>query len=190
MCFRRALLAAIGAEPGNVELWQLKASLVDQHEDIVGRIWVPHRPLTIGAAEEKLDQVRRLLGDRARLFDNPPTAQLPAQASSTCTCSAWTTPPPTPDSYARAISGTTARPLHDEPSTAPASPPQASRPECGLVAVSSARQRSPAQRSLCRTGNTQRKRLRPGFLHQQSSWHSHLIAPRRSCAWPISAAPT
>ncbi|MBA3400400.1 MAG: hypothetical protein H0U05_00275 [Actinobacteria bacterium] len=70
LCFRRALLQAIDAEPSNAELRKLDASLRDQHEDIVRAIWIPHRPLTIGAAEEKLDQVSRLLGDRARLFEN------------------------------------------------------------------------------------------------------------------------
>lgn len=46
-----------------------------------------------------------------------------------------------------------------------------------------------AQRKLCPTGTVQRKRLSPGLLHQQSCLQSHLIAPRRSCAWPIRAAP-
>lgn len=41
LCFRRALLAAIDAEPDNGELRQLAASLADQHDDIVRAIWVP-----------------------------------------------------------------------------------------------------------------------------------------------------
>ncbi len=72
LCFRRALLHAIDVEHDNTELRALAASLEDQHEDIIRAIWVPHRPLTVGAAEEKLDQVGRLLGDRARLFENLP----------------------------------------------------------------------------------------------------------------------
>ncbi len=45
------------------------------------------------------------------------------------------------------------------------------------------------QRNVCPSGNVQRKKLSPGILHQQCSEQSHVIAPRRSCAWPLSAAP-
>jgi hypothetical protein len=50
--------------------------------------------------------------------------------------------------------------------------------------------RGAGQRGLCRKGNTQRKRLSPGRLHQHSGWHPQEIAPLRSRAWPMRAAAT
>jgi len=72
LTFRLALREARQAEPNNAELATLQAQLDKERTDIWRVLTEPHQPLTIATVEETLDQVRRLLGDRARLFENLP----------------------------------------------------------------------------------------------------------------------
>jgi hypothetical protein len=71
LCFRRALRAEIEAT-GSPELVMLESALNKEREQIWRELTEPHKPLSIGAVEDNLDQVQRLLGDRARLFGNLP----------------------------------------------------------------------------------------------------------------------
>jgi hypothetical protein len=50
----------------------LESSLDGEREQIWRKLGEPHKPLSIASVEEKLDQVQRTLGDRARLFGNLP----------------------------------------------------------------------------------------------------------------------
>ena len=71
LCFRRALRAEIEAA-GSPELVMLESALNKEREQIWRELTEPHKPLSIGAVEDNLDHVKRILGDRARLFGNLP----------------------------------------------------------------------------------------------------------------------
>lgn len=71
LTFRRVLRAEIEAS-GVAELVMLESSLDGERDQIWRELSEPHKPLSIAGVEEKLDQVQRTLGDRARLFGNLP----------------------------------------------------------------------------------------------------------------------
>ncbi len=71
LTFRRVLRTEIEAT-GVAELVMLESSLDGEREQIWRELSEPHKPLSTGGVEEKLDQVQRILGDRARLFGNLP----------------------------------------------------------------------------------------------------------------------
>jgi hypothetical protein len=71
LVFRKLLRGGI-ERTGLAELVTLENTLNRERDDIWRELTEFHKPRTIGAVEEKLDQVARLFGDRARLFGNLP----------------------------------------------------------------------------------------------------------------------
>jgi hypothetical protein len=68
----RKLLRTEIERTGLAELVTLENTLNRDRDDIWRELTEFHKPRTIGAVEEKLDQVARIFGDRARLFGNLP----------------------------------------------------------------------------------------------------------------------